>query len=166
MAILNSRNGNNILIGGDGNDTLIGGAGDDTVTGGKGTDTAVLGAGNDNLFKFAFTVLVTYKLQVAWLPPALAGLAIGALFILPFLLFSATSGQLADKYDKARLIRFVKWLEIAIMLLAVFGFLTGRPEFLDIGLTYGLLNLIATLAVLKFFRHGDLAYDIEEERKP
>ena len=47
MAILNSRNGNNILIGGDGNDTLIGGAGDDTVTGGKGTDTAVLGAGND-----------------------------------------------------------------------------------------------------------------------
>jgi multicomponent Na+:H+ antiporter subunit F len=52
---------------------------------------------------------------------------------------------------------------LAIMLLAVFGFLTGRPEFLDIGLTYGLLNLIATLAVLKFFRHGDLAYDTEEE---
>ncbi len=53
---------------------------------------------------------------------------------------------------------------LAIMLLAVFGFLTGRPEFLDIGLTYGLLNLIGTLAVLKFFRHGDLAYDIDEER--
>jgi multicomponent Na+:H+ antiporter subunit F len=51
---------------------------------------------------------------------------------------------------------------LAIMLLAVFGFLTGRPEFLDIGLTYGLLNLIGTLAVLKFFRHGDLAYDPEE----
>jgi multicomponent Na+:H+ antiporter subunit F len=54
---------------------------------------------------------------------------------------------------------------LAILLLAVFGFLTGRPEFLDIGLTYGLLNLIGTLAVLKFFRHGDLAYDVEEERK-
>ena len=53
---------------------------------------------------------------------------------------------------------------LAIMMLAVFGFLTGRPEFLDIGLTYGLLNLIGTLAVLKFFRHGDLAYDAEEER--
>jgi len=52
---------------------------------------------------------------------------------------------------------------LAIMLLAVFGFLTGRPEFLDIGLTYGLLNLIGTLAVLKFFRHGDLAYDPDEE---
>ena len=51
---------------------------------------------------------------------------------------------------------------LAIMLLAVVGFLTGRPEFLDIGLTYGLLNLIGTLSVLKFFRHGDLAYDAEE----
>ncbi|MPZ55437.1 MAG: pH regulation protein F [Rhizobiales bacterium] len=54
---------------------------------------------------------------------------------------------------------------LAILLLAVVGFLTGRPEFLDIGLTYGLLNLIGTLAVLKFFRHGDLAYDVEEEHK-
>ena len=45
--------------------------------------------------------MVTYQLQLAsWLPPQLAGLVIGALFILPFLLFSATSGQLADKYDK------------------------------------------------------------------
>jgi multicomponent Na+:H+ antiporter subunit F len=52
---------------------------------------------------------------------------------------------------------------LAILLLAVFGFLTGRPEFLDLGLTYGLLNMIGTLAVLKFFRHGDLAYDMDEE---
>ena len=52
---------------------------------------------------------------------------------------------------------------LTIMLLAVVGFLTDRPEFLDIGLTYGLLNLIGTLAVLKFFRHGDLAYDAAEE---
>jgi 1-acyl-sn-glycerol-3-phosphate acyltransferase len=81
-----------------------------------------LGAGNDNLFKFAFTVMVTYQLQVSWLPASQAGLAIGALFILPFLLFSATSGQLADKFDKARLIRFVKTLEIAIMALAALGF--------------------------------------------
>ncbi|NUN53224.1 MAG: pH regulation protein F [Planctomycetaceae bacterium] len=55
---------------------------------------------------------------------------------------------------------------LAILLLAVFGFLTRRPEFLDIGLTYALLNIIGTLAVLKFFRHGDLAYDADEERKP
>ena len=81
-----------------------------------------LGAGNDNLFKFAFTVMVTYQLQVSWLPAEKAGLVIGALFILPFLLFSATSGQLADKFDKALLIRFVKTLEIAIMLVAGWGF--------------------------------------------
>src|SRR4051794_15607833 len=67
--------------------------------------TQFAGAANDNLFKFAFTVMVTYQLQVPWLPPSMAGLAIGALFILPFLLFSATSGQLADKYDKRSLIR-------------------------------------------------------------
>jgi 1-acyl-sn-glycerol-3-phosphate acyltransferase len=84
--------------------------------------TQFLGAGNDNLFKFAFTVLVTYQLQVAWLPPALAGLVIGALFILPFVLLSATSGQLADKLEKTRLIRFVKNLEIGIMVLAAIGF--------------------------------------------
>jgi multicomponent Na+:H+ antiporter subunit F len=52
---------------------------------------------------------------------------------------------------------------LAILLLAAVGFLTGRPEWLDIGLTYGLLNLIGTLAVLKFFRHGDLAHDAEKE---
>ena len=68
--------------------------------------TQFLGAGNDNLFKFAFTVMVTYQLQLSdpFLQPQLAGLTIGALFILPFLLFSATSGQLADKYDKTRVI--------------------------------------------------------------
>jgi 1-acyl-sn-glycerol-3-phosphate acyltransferase len=81
-----------------------------------------LGAGNDNLFKFAFTVMVTYQVQVAWLPASLAGLVIGALFIAPYLLFSATSGQLADKYEKGALIRLVKLLEIGIMLLAGWGF--------------------------------------------
>ncbi len=55
---------------------------------------------------------------------------------------------------------------LAILLLAVIGFLTGRPEFLDVGLTYGLLNLIGSLAVLKFFRHGDLAYDAGAEPEP
>jgi multicomponent Na+:H+ antiporter subunit F len=52
---------------------------------------------------------------------------------------------------------------LAIMLLAVVGFLTGRPEWLDIAITYGLLNVISTLAILKFFRYGDLAHDVEEE---
>jgi 1-acyl-sn-glycerol-3-phosphate acyltransferase len=88
--------------------------------------TQFSGAANDNVFKFAFTVMVTYQLSVGWLPPALAGLVIGALFILPFLLFSATSGQLTDKYDKTAMIRFVKNLEIAIMLLAAYGFYANQ----------------------------------------
>lgn len=88
--------------------------------------TQFSGAANDNLFKFAFTVMVTYQLSVSWLPPAMAGLVIGALFILPFLLFSATSGQLTDKYDKTRMIRFVKNLEIAIMALAAWGFVANH----------------------------------------
>ncbi len=83
--------------------------------------TQFLGAANDNVFKFAFTMLVTYRVSVGWLPPALAGLVIGAVFILPFLLFSATSGQIADKYDKARLTQLVKSLELAIMLLGTAG---------------------------------------------
>jgi 1-acyl-sn-glycerol-3-phosphate acyltransferase len=88
--------------------------------------TQFSGAANDNLFKFAFTVLVTYQLEIGWLPPAMAGLVIGALFILPFLLFSATSGQLTDKFDKTTMIRLVKNLEIAIMLMAAYGFLSGH----------------------------------------
>ncbi len=52
---------------------------------------------------------------------------------------------------------------LAILLLTVLGFLNGRPEWLDLGITYGLLNVISTLAILKFFRHGDLAHDAEEE---
>src|SRR6187402_2968635 len=92
--------------------------------------TQFAGAANDNLFKFAFTVMVTYQLQIGWLPPAMAGLVIGALFILPFLLFSATSGQLTDKYDKTVMIRAVKNLEIAIMAFAAWGFYSSNVAIL------------------------------------
>jgi 1-acyl-sn-glycerol-3-phosphate acyltransferase len=105
--------------------------------------TQFLGAANDNLFKFAFTVLVTYQLQLQWLPPALAGLVIGALFILPFLLFSATSGQLADKFPKQTLIRFVKTLEIGIMAIAAWGFFAQNVPVL-LGCVF-LLGLHSTL---------------------
>ncbi len=84
--------------------------------------TQFLGAANDNLFKFAFTVLVTYQLNVSWLAPKMAGLVIGALFILPFVLLSATAGQWADKYDKGTIMRGVKVLEIGVMVLAGIGF--------------------------------------------
>jgi multicomponent Na+:H+ antiporter subunit F len=45
---------------------------------------------------------------------------------------------------------------LAILTLAIFGFLTGRPDFLDLAITYALLNVIGTIAVLKFFRFGSL----------
>jgi 1-acyl-sn-glycerol-3-phosphate acyltransferase len=105
--------------------------------------TQFLGAANDNVFKFAFTVMVTYHLQVQWLPPSLAGLVIGAVFIAPFLLFSATSGQLADKYDKALLTRLVKNLEIVIVVLAAIGLATTQVA-LMLGCIF-LLGLHSTL---------------------
>ena len=85
--------------------------------------TQFLGAFNDNVFKNALVVLLTFQ-AASWTtlaPGLLANLAAG-LFILPFFLFSATAGQLADKYDKARLARLVKVLEMLIMLVAGIGF--------------------------------------------
>ena len=45
---------------------------------------------------------------------------------------------------------------VAVLLLATIGFLTARPDFLDLAIVYGLLNIVGTIAVLKFFRHGSL----------
>ncbi|MEP7180600.1 MAG: MFS transporter [Betaproteobacteria bacterium] len=85
--------------------------------------TQFLGAGNDNVFKNALIIFVAF--QAASLttldPNALVNLA-GAVFILPFVLLSATSGQLADKYEKSRLIRLIKLFEIAIMAIGLAGF--------------------------------------------
>ncbi|MBK7327228.1 MAG: MFS transporter [Propionivibrio sp.] len=85
--------------------------------------TQFLGAFNDNLYKNALVVLLTFQATqwTAMKPELLANLAAG-IFILPFFLFSATAGQLADKYDKARLARLVKVLEIVIMVVAGAGF--------------------------------------------
>jgi len=85
--------------------------------------TQFLGAFNDNLFKNALVVLLTFQ-AAQWTtlaPGLLANLAAG-IFILPFFLFSATAGQLADKYDKAMLARLVKVLEMVIMGVAAAGF--------------------------------------------
>ena len=96
--------------------------------------TQFLGAGNDNIFKFAFTVLATYQ-AAAWggLDAKIAGPVIGGLFILPFMLFSATAGQLADKYDKAQLARLVKNLEIVFMLVIASGFALRMVSLLFVG---------------------------------
>lgn len=52
---------------------------------------------------------------------------------------------------------------MTVLFIAVFGFLTGRPEFLDIALAYALINFIATIAILKFFEYGDMGRATEEE---
>lgn len=84
--------------------------------------TQFLGAFNDNVFKNALVILIAFQLaQTAGLAPAVLVNLAGALFILPFFLFSATAGQLADKYDKARVIRAVKLTEIAIAVLGGFA---------------------------------------------
>ena len=85
--------------------------------------TQFLGAFNDNLYKNALVVLLTFQAaQWTTIPVELLGNLAAGLFILPFFLFSATAGQLADKYDKAWLARLSKVLEIIIMGVAAAGF--------------------------------------------
>lgn len=93
--------------------------------------TQFLGALNDNLFKNALVILMTYVLadQAGLNAQIMVTLAAG-IFILPFFLFSATAGQLADKFDKTRVIRWVKLNEILVMAGAVIGFYLESVAFL------------------------------------
>ena len=93
--------------------------------------TQFLGAFNDNVFKNALIILIAFyrASQTGLSPDVLINLCAG-LFILPFFLFSATAGQIADKYEKSLLIRRIKAAEIAIMSLAFAGFVLGANEFL------------------------------------
>lgn len=85
--------------------------------------TQFLGAFNDNVYKNALVVLLTFQAaRYTTLSPGILVNLCAGLFILPFFLFSATAGQIADKYEKSRLIRFTKLLEIAIMALACVAF--------------------------------------------
>jgi 1-acyl-sn-glycerol-3-phosphate acyltransferase len=87
--------------------------------------TQFLGAFNDNLFKTALVVIITFDaLRWTSMEPSLITNLIPGLFILPYVLFSATAGQLADKFEKAGLTRFVKWLEVGIMCVAALGWVT------------------------------------------
>jgi 1-acyl-sn-glycerol-3-phosphate acyltransferase len=106
--------------------------------------TQFLGAMNDNVFKVAFTSLVTYHAALfEGVDPHSAAFLISAIFIAPFVLFSATSGQIADKIEKSRLIRLVKSLEIAIMLIGLGGFVWHSATLLYLG-TF-LMGLHSTL---------------------
>ncbi|WBO24560.1 MFS transporter [Sphingomonas abietis] len=83
--------------------------------------TQFLGAFNDNLFKTSMVMLVTYRIFSDDSREAAFNAAANALFILPFFLFSALAGQVADTRDKAGIIRLVKSCEIVIMLVGAAG---------------------------------------------
>ncbi len=89
--------------------------------------TQFCGAFNDNLYKNAFILMVAFEARsFAGIAPELLVNAIAALFILPFLLFSVTAGECADKWDKARLIRLIKVLEIGLMGVGALALLTHQ----------------------------------------
>ncbi len=93
--------------------------------------TQFWGAFNDNLFKNALVLTITFHGgAVLGVDPAKLVALAGGIFIVPFFLFSALAGELADKYPKARLIRWVKAAEVAIMLLGALGFAWKAPAFL------------------------------------
>lgn len=114
--------------------------------------TQFLGAFNDNLFKNALIILVTYVIAAdAGMEPQLLVTVAAGLFILPFFLFSAFAGQLADKLEKSRLIRRIKLFEIALMVIAGGGFLMGN--------TYMLLGVLFLMGAQSAF-FGPLKYGI------
>lgn len=119
-----------------------------------------LGAFNDNLFKFALLFLANFSLYRAEPDKAelLATIATG-LFILPYFLFSALAGQLADAWDKAKLVRIVKGAEVGIMSLALTGFwLESVPLLLGCLFLMGLHSTIfgpVKFSILPQHLHGN-----------
>ena len=108
--------------------------------------TQFLGALNDNLFKNALVVLALF--QAGAQGPVLVAAA-GGVFILPYVLFASIAGELADRYDKARLIRLMKWWECALMVTAAVGFLSGEIGFLMVVL-FGLGMQATFFSPLKY----------------
>ncbi len=87
--------------------------------------TQFLGAANDNLFKNALVILITYKnVELMGLDAKTLVAAAGAIFILPYVTFSATAGQIADHYDKSLVVKATKFTELLIMIVASIGFIS------------------------------------------
>jgi 1-acyl-sn-glycerol-3-phosphate acyltransferase len=84
--------------------------------------TQALGAFNDNAFRQAMIVLIGFHLGLSVDKAGTYAMIAPAIFILPFFLFSASAGQIAEKFEKTRLIRYIKLFEIGAMLLAVYAF--------------------------------------------
>ena len=93
--------------------------------------TQFLGAMNDNVFKNAFVILALYGMAEIGGAYAQVLVTVAAgVFILPYFLFSATAGQIADAWEKSRLIRRIKLAEIAIMAIGALGLHLGDPYLL------------------------------------
>jgi 1-acyl-sn-glycerol-3-phosphate acyltransferase len=92
--------------------------------------TQALGAFNDSAFRNAMVTLVAFQMGLDDKSVSLYTNLAPALFILPYFLFSATAGQLAEKYEKTRIIRYVKLFEIVAMLVASIGFYTHHTTLL------------------------------------
>jgi 1-acyl-sn-glycerol-3-phosphate acyltransferase len=92
--------------------------------------TQALGAFNDNAFRNAMVMLVAFQMALPDAQVSLYTNLAPALFILPYFLFSATAGQIAEKFEKTRLIRYVKLFEIAAMVVAAVGFFTHHISLL------------------------------------
>ena len=120
--------------------------------------TQFLGAFNDNAFKNALVILITFRAATCGDSPVLVTVAAG-LFILPFFVFSATAGQLADKFDKARMIRVVKVTEIVIMALGAAAFLAGSVE----ALMAVLFLMGAQSALFGPLKYGILPQHLDED---
>jgi len=97
--------------------------------------TQFLGAFNDNLFRTAMVLLVIYGIYQDEAQEATFSAIAGALFIAPFFLLSALSGQLADAMDKARIVRWVKTAEIAIMVFGAAGLILHNVPLMLVALT-------------------------------
>ncbi|MFZ4714660.1 MAG: MFS transporter [Bacteriovoracaceae bacterium] len=106
--------------------------------------TQFLGAFNDNFFKNALVILITYKAYSIGVLNSEQMVALcGGIFILPFFLFSALAGQLADKYPKQKIVTAVKVAEIVIMVIAAIGFMTEHLVLLLV--TLFLMGLHSTI---------------------
>ena len=92
--------------------------------------TQALSAFNDNAFRQATIVLVAFQLGLPDAQVSFYSNLAPALFILPFFLFSASAGQLAEKFEKQKLIRLVKLFEVGAMCLAAYGFFIASPALL------------------------------------
>ena len=97
--------------------------------------TQFFGAFNDNAFKFAMLTLISYHLSTSQLQSELFQALAGALFIIPFFFFSATAGQLADKYNKTDLTRVIKVFEVFLVVGGGIALYRGNTWFLMLTLT-------------------------------